>query len=259
MPLPAVLLYNITTGVEQYAKPGYLIIASFYTVGKPEVQAARAAGAIVLLYTDPAELVLKPSTDPGLAAYYDPKTALMWPYPCANGARSIWPGNVLADVREGSPWADHVVNDAVNRMAGNPNYDGLFLDVIAGRLWTAADWDNWPADQKQAWSNGTSKIVQRINAARRLLKPNFRIINNNLPWFDPAAETSVDGVSIEHHTPQPGSANWVYASRPFSGNNRTVLIITKTAADAQGWKPCPGVTHIACQPDYTSGAPAPAV
>ena len=255
--LPAVHLYNITKGVEAYARPGAVIVASSYTLPKPEVQAVRGAGAKVLLYVDPVEIVLG-EVPLELAEYY--QGTQLWPFLGPQGARVNYPGTVLADIRRGSPWAARVVSDAQRLMTLGNLCDGLYLDVVGSRLWsTLANWSAWPLWEQDAWADGCAALVQRIDYLRRCINPQFLLVNNNI-WFDPSAEAAVDGVNLEHHAPQIGSSTWNYAARAFSPlGHRLVIATCLTTADALAWAKCPGITHVAAQPDYVSGAPAPVV
>lgn len=276
---PAGIFYVSTVGIEAYSFPGCLIVASFYTVGKPEVQAARKAGAIVLLYVDFVEIVQKP-TDSLMAAFY--KDANPWPTLVNGMLRVNWPGTVLADITVGSKWAQAAVVQIkkwilTQVISGSVSqFDGLFMDVAGGRLYSVstatepgADWDTtWTQPERDAWTAGCVDIVKQLDIFRRAINPRFILVNNNV-WtgngpLGEQGENNVNGVCLENHLPDPASATGLYASRKFSGMwPRIVMSISRpptyTVADAQKWAQISGITHVVFQSNYTGPVPAPAV
>lgn len=269
---PAAHFYVKTDGIAAYSRPGCVIIASMYTINKPEVQAARAAGAIVLLYVDFMEIP-KNITDPDLLAFC--AGANPWPYMYKGTVRVNWPGTWMTDITVGSKWSTTVVTRCC-AILDQSNNDGLYIDVSGARLWYKSaptqaqpDWDlNWSQVERDEWTAGNVYILRQIDIYRRAICPRKIIVNNNT-WTGNGAlgqqgEQYVNGCNLEQHAPDPASSTWAYASRPFSGLWPRVMMVTVrsptfTALDAQKWTGCPDVTHVAWQPNYIDGAPPPVV
>lgn len=265
---PFALFYSSTVGIEAYSYPGAIIVASFYTLNKPEMQAARAAGALVLLYMDFIEIVQKP-TDPLLVAFY--QGANPWPVLVNGVLRVNWPGSVLADITVGSNWAKKVVSQSQFWLT-SPLTDGLFDDVAGGRLYSlttptqaGADWDTWDQTEKDEWTAGCVDIVRQQDEFRRANCPTKIIVNNNV-WtgngtLGLTGQKHVNGCAIENHPADPTSGTWAYANTGFSGLwPRVVISISRDLpTTAQKWASAPGITHVAYQQSYTKPVPAPVV
>jgi hypothetical protein len=149
----------------------------------------------------------------------------------------------------------------VSQMMRQNKFDGVFIDGLGARLWTAVNWDSWPQWEKDAYTKGAIDLVRRLDAARRAINPRFIIITNGL-WDRGDAlgfqgEQYIDGVSLEHH---PSTDPWSvkYAGHAFSNlGHRRVLAIGRGTADARAWAQVPGVTHVTDQttPQYVHPNP----
>ena len=269
---PAGLAYNYSTGASVYGHPGGMLIVGSCDRDDPTFAAARASGAEILLYVDPVE-VINGAMCPYEQSFYASSgtTTPLWPYP-SPGARANYPNTVMADIRAGSLWSNAVVTYIENVMRSG-KFDGVFLDVVGARLWTAlADWSVWPQWEQDAWTSGNVDLVRRIDASRRAIRPSFIVMNNNV-WdrgdtLGLPGEGYVDGVVLEHH-PSTSAYHVAYADRTFSNlGHRRVLAIAKTAADALLWAQVKGVTDVSDQLTYQQvtappipfmGFPTPAV
>src|SRR5262245_20533022 len=168
---PFGLAYRSTSNVSQYAHPGGMLIASACNQSSSAFASARADGAEILVYLNPVEV-----PDWSLCAlsdeFYNGNVANvpLWPYP-SYGQRINFDGNHMTDLRVGSAWSNQVVA-YIERLMREDKVDGVFLDVLGGRLWTSlANWDSWPQSEKDAWTDGAVDLARRIDASRRALNP----------------------------------------------------------------------------------------
>jgi hypothetical protein len=101
--------------------------------------------------------------------------------------------------------------------------------------------------------------VQRIDAKRRAINPNFIVVVNNV-WTNNgtlglAGEKYVDGVCLEH--PNGVSSFFVnYVAKPFSNlGHKRVLVVGRNVDDARAWQYVKGVTHVSSQATSQYGYP----
>jgi hypothetical protein len=251
---PLGLFYDNTFGnIEEYSRPGALLVAGNCNRYDPRFAAARAGGAEVIAYLNPIEVydIIPCKLNAG---FYNGSRANvpLWPYP-KTGARVNWPKSRLADIRAGSAWSNSIVA-YVEQLMREGKVDGVFLDNIGARLWSQlAQWRTWSKEEQDEWTRGNIDLVRRVDAARRAINPRFLVITNNL-WDrgDPAGfagEQYVDGVVLEH--PELNEYHTKYAGRKFGGlGHRRVLVIARSEEDAVKWADVPGVTHVTWQPKY---------
>jgi len=249
---PLGIAFSKSTNVEHYGKPTGMLITGRCNTSDPKFAAARAKGAEVLAYLNPAE-----RSDSYLCAQ-DEKFYMgnrgkvpLWPYP-SYGQRLNYGGTKLTDMRPGSAWVLHVVKH-VETLMREGKVDGVFLDVTGGQLWTSlANWNSWTQTERNLWTDGNIDLVKRLDAKRRAINPFFLIVNNNV-WHRngdsraAAGERYVDGVALEHHK---YSSAWHrrYAERKFGDlGQRRVLVIANNTTDAVSWSKVSGVTHVSNQ------------
>jgi uncharacterized coiled-coil protein SlyX len=210
---------------------------------QPQFQEARhALGAEVLKYV---MILERPNTRvSGIDEQIymgDSSRVPLWPYKDANGnQRSQYSNTMLTDVRVGSPWVNYIV-DYVGNLATEGKFDGLFLDGQGGRLWGAAGWDSWPANERAEWTAGMVDLQKRLRAAA----PNLILVCNN--HWDNVTSTGVElacnGTVAENH-PITNLAIQRILGKPY-GTPRRVLRISPTSLEAQNWLNVPGITHLA--------------
>lgn len=255
---PMGLAYRYTTNVSQYGRPGGMVIASGCNRYDAAFATARANGAEILAYLNPVERPDYSICELDDSFYNgDPRNTPLWPYP-SYGQRINYLNNHLTDLRVGSAWSNRVVA-FIESLMREDKVDGVFLDVLGGRLWTTlANWDSWPQSEKNAWADGAVDLVRRLDASRRAINPRFIIVNNNI-WMrggtdtrGNAGEQYVDGVMLEHHA-STGAYHRAYVGRTFGNlGHRRVLVIGRSNADAQAWKDVQGVTHVSDQATYAT-------
>jgi hypothetical protein len=260
---PAGFAYDDSiTNVPLYGQPTGLLIAGPCNYSFTNFQNARANGAEVLAYLNAVDY--PDGTPPACVQGLYQGSGNLWPFP-TYGQRVNWAGRHIADIRVGSAWSNHVVAYIEQLMTAG-QVDGVFLDVLGARLWSAlADWNSWPQAEKDAYTSGANDLVRRIDARRRAINPNFIVVNNN-NWdrgseTDPlnhVGEQYVDGICIENHFATE-QFQIDYAARPFGGpGHRRVIAIGKNSADAQAWKDVQGITHVADpNGDYVHASPPP--
>jgi len=254
---------NTFTNDTSYFFLNGMLIAGSCNADAQIFQDARAAGTEVLQYIAPVDIpdAALNTLCPQETAFYTGEA--LWPYPTNNpGSRVNYMNHHVGDIRANSSWADKVVQHVEDIITAG-KVDGVFVDVLGGRLWSpVSDWANWPADEQRAYGEGAVNLIQRLDDSRRRLNPRFIIINNNTwsgndPW-GMAGEMFVDGVCLEHHDATPGGFNTLYASHAFGylGHRRMVSIGTSTS-DAQAWAQVQGVTHVSDQAHYPNPGPPP--
>lgn len=247
---PAGLSYSSTSNVSAYAKPNAMVVTGQTNYNDSGFDCIPAGGGELVPYIDVCEIMTGPPK--GDTFYSGAPGACIWPF----GLRSIWPGNFLADITVGSAWVKYAVSYITENFIKNPRFSGIFLDVVGARLWpTKTDpnfWMDWPQNEKDAWTAGNVDFVRQLDAIRRQINPRFYLINNNV-WQLPdgsyaAGEQYVDGICLEHHSPTVGSANAVYAGRPYANlGHRRVMAIALSTADALAWAQIDGITHVTDQ------------
>jgi hypothetical protein len=247
---PLGIAYKDTTNVSLYAAPTAMLIAGRCNRNDPAFEQARRAGAEVLVYLNATQRPDRRVCALDNELYLNDLSRVpLWPYP-SEGQRVNYPNTHLADIRPGSPWVLHVV-DYVEQLMRQHKFDGVFLDVSGARLWgKLADWESWPQQEKDAWTDGSVDLVRRLDERRRAIDPGFIIVTNGF-WDRGdarglAGERYVDGIMLEH--PKAGSAWQIKnAGKPFGDlGHRRVLVITDSAS-AQEWARVRGVTHVSDQ------------
>jgi hypothetical protein len=258
---PAGIAFSKQTNVSLYGKPTGMLITGRCNWYAPEFATARARGAEVLVYINPASRPDNHVCALDKTFYMNNYGAVpLWPYP-TYGQRSIFANSRMTDMRAGSKWATYVVS-FVEKLMRERKVDGVYIDVLGARPWGISNWTSWSTTEKNAWTNGAVDLVRRLDAKRRAINPNFLIVNNNI-WdrgdkttLGYAAEKYVDGVAIEGH--KLNSYHLAYIKKPFSnlGHKRTLVI----SPDAKAWSATGVPTHVTAQTPSTYGAPlAPVV
>lgn len=240
--------YVSTDGLEQYYKPGAIIVAGANNVTDPKFQEARRAGAKVLRYINWVEAPLSiPAERIGDSWWYSGADA--W-----TPSRINWPGTYLLDIRRQSRWSDFVVA-RFRTIIEQDLVDGVMPDVVSNRLWsTLALWDTWPAAEQKQWTDGNIDLLRRVDAVRQIVNPNFLIVNNGVLGevheHTRVGELFVDGRVLE----RPRDINEHKAellARPYGHNrNRVVAVVGRTYADAIAASKLPGVTHVSHATQY---------
>ena len=270
---PAGLYYqdNATapyTNIESFHAPTALLVTGRCNRNDPHFAQARAAGAEVLVYIDPVDIL----NTPGRCAAEFFKGAQLWPHKDAQGNDRVdWKKSKLADLRVGSSWADAVVA-YVEGLMRDGKFDGVMLDVVGARLGSEADWNNWPAAEQSEWTAGNVDLVRRLNDSRKRIDPDFIIVNNGFWNPDKTApdpnvvypgEQYVDGIVIENHAVTQMNARAFagrrYGSPGAGAEHRRVVVITRSSADAVAWSNVAGVTHVALQGSTYKYAEPPVV
>jgi len=245
---------NSFTNIEQYMRPGALLVAGNCNRYDPRFAKARESGAEVIAYLNAIEVYDHLPCKLNAGFYMGGRENVpLWPWP-NYGERINWPHTRLADMRPGSAWANNIV-EYVSGLMREGKVDGVFLDNVGARLWAAAHWKDWSKEEQDAWTDGNVDLVRRIDAARRQIDPQFIVITNNL-WDRGGGdkrgldgERYVDGVVLEHSPPDDYHEK--YAGRHFGDErHRRVLVLTRTEEDAKTWANVPGVTHVAWQVKY---------
>jgi hypothetical protein len=243
------------TNIASFYAPTALLVTGRCNRTNPHFAQARAAGAEVLAYIDPVDIL----TTPARCAAEFFIGAQLWPHKDAQGNDRVnWKKSKLGDLRVGSSWANAVVA-YVERLMREGNVDGVMLDVVGAKLW-AADWKHWPESEQNEWTAGNVDLVRRLDESRKRIDPSFIIINNNF-WNpkrtapDPnvvyPGEQYVDGIVIENHAATEMNSRAIAGRRygsPGDGvEHRRVLVITRSPSDAVAWTDVAGVTHVALQ------------
>jgi hypothetical protein len=260
---PFGIAYGSVNGVAQYGHPSGMLITGRCNRYDQEFADARANGAEVLAYLDAPE---RPDSRVcGLDSEFymgDPSQVPLWP-----GERVNYPNTHLTDIRVGSAWTNFVVAYIENLMRDDlmheDKVDGVFLDVIGARLWgSLANWDSWPQQERDDWTNGAVDLVRRLDASRRAINPRFIIVNNSV-WDTPGGaglrgEEYVDGICLEH-SPLSDYHKRV-AGKPYGNlGHRRVLAIAPSDISAQDWANVQGVTHVSDQQAYSQPSNPPIV
>jgi hypothetical protein len=262
---PVAFQYSSTTSANLYAHPTGMIVTGRCNRYATSFMNARANGAEVIVYLDPVERPDSPACALDTSFYMGNASSVpLWGKDSNNNWRVNYAGHTLADIRVGSTWSNFVVS-YVEQLMQDDQVDGVFLDVVGGRLWsTLANWSSWPQAEKDAWTAGNVDLVRRLDVLRRQINPNFIIITNNT-WdgngtTGVAGEQYVSGVCLEHPAGSPTTVNYHtnYAARAFSNvGHRRVLVIADNATEAAQWASVTGVTHVTGQSSYSdAGVPS---
>ena len=248
---PLGIAFKDTTNVSLYAQPTGMLIAGRCNRNNPAFEQARRQGAEVLLYISatarPDSRVCALDNE---LYMNDVSRVPLWPYP-STGQRVSYPKTHMTDMRPGSPWILHVV-DYVEQLMRDGNFDGVFLDAMGARTWDKlAEWDSWPREEQDVWTDGNVDLVRRLDERRRAINPNFIIVTNG--FWDRGdsrgleGERYVDGIMLEH--PKAGSPWHIKnAGKAFSDlGHRRVLVIARGQEEARAWAKVKGVTHISDQ------------
>jgi len=257
---PAGTAYRYSAGVAAYGKPGGMVIAGNCNWDEAPFTQARANGAELIRYIAPVNVLMYQTCPEDVALYGSYSSTPKWPYPTP-GTRTNFLNTMMTDIRAGSVWSNKVVA-YVEAIMREGKVDGVFLDVVGGRLWTAlANWESWPQWERDAWTDGNIDLVRRLDASRRAINPRFIIMNNGV-WDRGDArgfggEKYVDGVILEHHA-ATSAYHRNYAAKPFSNlGHRRVVVIGRSTADAQAWVNNQGVTHVSDNWTYLQVTPPP--
>jgi hypothetical protein len=256
------------TNIASFHAPTALLVTGRCNRTDAHFAQARAAGAEVLAYINPVDVL----TTPARCAAEFFTGAQLWPHKDAQGNdRTNWKKSKLGDLRVGSSWADAVVA-YVERLMREGNVDGVMLDVVGARLGASGDWNNWAAAEQSEWTAGNVDLVRRLDESRKRIDPAFIIINNGF-WNpkqtapDPHAvypgEQYVDGIVVENHPATQMNAR-AFAGRRYGSQgagleHRRVVIITRSSSDAMAWTNVAGVTHVALQGSSYKYAEPPVV
>ena len=166
-PIPPGLAFSKETNVSLYAKPTGMLITGRCNRYEPEFAAARAKGAEVLAYLNPASRPDWRVCALDKAFYMNNYGAVpLWPYP-SYGQRSIWANSRMTDMRPGSKWILHVVVSYVEKLMRERKVDGVFLDVVGGRPWGSSNWTAWSKTEK----NALDRRLDRPGASPRCEAP----------------------------------------------------------------------------------------
>jgi hypothetical protein len=248
---PLGIAFKDLTNVARYGQSTGMIIAGRCNRNDPAFDDVRRHGAEVLLYVSatarPDHRVCRLDNE---LYMNDPTRVPLWPYP-REGQRVDYPGTHMTDMRPGSQWILNVVS-YVERLMRDDKFDGVFLDSMGARPWNKlAQWESWPHEEKDMWTDGNIDLVRRLDERRRAINPRFIIVTNGY-WDRGDArgqqgEPYVDGIMLEH--PKTGSKFHIRnASKAFSDlGHRRVLVVAADAASAKEWATVPGVTHVSAQ------------
>lgn len=246
---------NSFTNIDEYMRPGALLVAGNCNRYDDRFAKARAAGAEVIAYLNIIEVYDHIPCKLNASFYMGARENVpLWPYP-KPGMRVNWKNTHMADMRKGSAWSNNVV-EFISGLMREGKVDGVFLDNVGARLWgDLSGWSNWPQSEKDEWMEGNIDLVRRLDAARRQINPKFLLINNNL-WdmghgdkrgFE--GEKYVDGIVLEH--PPLNEYHEKFAAHEFNGEgHKRVLVLARSAEDAVAWASVPGVTHVTWQAKY---------
>ena len=238
---PLTFDYSNSTAISAYARPTGAVVVGRNFLNPALVDQIQAGGGEVYQYVDVIDgwFTNWSATGQQAALYGGAQQNPAWLW---SPRRSNWPDTYMTDMRPGSPWVLH----AVEQIAGwfpTTHAKGIFLDVVGERLWTGS-WDAMSASEKAAWAAGNRDFIHRLRAA---LGPGVILVGNN-SW--PSGNPDLNGITIEHHpfseashwASQLGRSDWATPVRN--------MVITYTSGDAQSWARIPGVTHVAAQGDY---------
>jgi hypothetical protein len=253
------LAYSSVVGVEQYAHPTGAVISGRCNFNDPAFQRVRDGGGEHYDYFSPTDIRVSGGGPhqgawcPEELAFYagaygnDWSKVPRWRY--GGVERSVWPRTVVADLSLNHAYARHIIDGIVAR-ARLGRSDGCLLDVVGPRMWGKV-WADMTQFERDTWTRVTLEFLRALRLALDQEAPNYKLVANNI--FDDAdpvlraryrtGEQYIDGVMIEHHSPD--AHKLAIAARPYRGipYMRRVFVIGKTKADNAGWIAAPGVTH----------------
>lgn len=259
------LCYSSVLNVVEYAQPTSIFVTGRTNRNDPAFQTARQKGAEILEYYNVAETRTSVVSQMNEAFYMGNSASVpRWLGPDGQPRENFVENGVavteLLDIRPGSAWIDFAIAFLCERMESG-KCDGVFLDVLGGKLWGGASgFNSWSVAERKEWQAANVSFVSRLDYERRRRNPDFIIVNNNT-WqqnisgepmlISTEGERCVDGVCIEGHDPITNPFVASYASRPFNDlGRRRVLTIARSSASALRWAAIPGVTHVsACDQD----------
>jgi hypothetical protein len=264
---PGAFFFNTTYAhIQDYKHPTAMLITGQCNRDVQHFKDARAAGAEVLAYIDPIEMLDDSTPCETYRQLYG--TPAAWPYlDSAGKPRSNWTGYHLIDITKGSAWSNRLIA-YVEQLMRDDDVDGVFLDALGAQLWDnakdeGAHYKYWTQAEQDRWTDGAVDLVKRLDESRRAINPRFIIINNG-HWERAndtrgvVAEQYVDGVCLEQKTYLNNQYYQNYAARPFGNlGHRRVLVITRDENDARDWNADPQVTHVGWQDSADSGYGSP--
>ena len=261
---PLAFNYANTTNASLFGRPTGMIVTGRCNRYAAEFMNARQAGGEVIIYLNAIERPDSPVCAMDESFYMGNSANVpLWGKDANGNWRVNFLNHTMTDIRAGSAWSNFVVS-YIEQIMRDDQVDGVFLDAVGSRLWSQlANWDSWPAAERQAWTEGNVDLVRRLDALRRQINPNFIIVNNNV-WDQNGTiglpgEQYVSGVCLEHpaSAPDPTTYHGKYAGKPFSNiGHRRVLVIASSTAAAVQWAAVPGVTHVSDQASYANpGSP----
>lgn len=260
---PFAIAQKSSEGVIEIAAPNILIMAGRTNRNDAAFQKAREKGAEVFPYFNVVEAPDTPVSSLDDEFYMGDCTAVpRWPYPTP-GHRRLWDDqHSMTDLRAGTPWPDYAIEYISAKIFASDDFDGVYLDVIGGRLWPKSppydSWDSWPKAEQQEWQAGVTDFMRRLDARRREINPGKKIINNNTWQHNEGCTQYVDGICIEHIKPSNTyTVGW--ASKEFGSLGQRRVVIIANVGDTAFWKGIPGVTHIGETPNGYGSVAAPTV
>ena len=263
---PLALAQADVVGVEDIAAGNIVISTGRCNRNDPAFQKAREKGAEVYPYINYVEAATSKVCSLDDEFYMgSAATCPRWPYP-SPGERWIWqPSHTLTDIRasEGggckavSSWPAYAL-DYLSDMMASGLFDGVFLDVIGGRLWGQSNWESWPEWEQQEWQAGVRYFISELDARRRAINRGFKIVNNNTWQYLEDCAGYVDGIMLEHINPENTyTVGW--ASQEFGDLGQRRVLILAREGETAFWKTVPGVTHIGETPDGYGSVAKPTV
>jgi hypothetical protein len=218
-----------------WARPGAIFVPDQHREN-PHYQEIRARGGEVMPYLNMAESHIRGDLDREFRQFTANGTPPLW----GNDRASWYP---LTNIRVGQEYVQRCVDYIVQRFM--PNFDGITLDVLGGQLWAKAGWSTWPAAERAAWQAGCVDFLRLLDAARRAVKPWFKITTVNIWHETKAGYAYIDGFYLE--SPTLGLSafhrNLVAEQCGYLGQRR-VFVIADTVTEAQAYAALPGVTHV---------------
>lgn len=232
MASPAGFAYRSLAGIEQYARPGALVVVAQWLIDDARVRAVAEAGGTVAMYVGFME---------GPTSYSSPEQARLYggaPPPDRylwQPRRSNFSSTVMTDVRRDSEWGRHVVEDyAPTVRARLPHVSRIFADVYGERLWSPA-WASMSATERAVWAEGMRYWLSPLRTAFGL-----PIIVNGT-W----AQGNLDaaGACIENHGAHEIPYWRDYLAKSWGGSDH--VVITRSSGDVSRWAAVPGVRWVA--------------
>ena len=256
------IIYGPSSGAQQYAHPGGLVVAGRDNYQGQGFKNVSAAGGSVLMYLD--AIIDNP---------YGRYHALLNQRSECGPATSRWPGNYRAnswgylnDFRVGSVLQDKFECVLNKMVAENPQMAGWFADDLGSRSWfPGIDWGAFP--DRAAYRAGAVALTKTL---RKVADEHGLIFLVNGTWSahdgggypDPAqAGTALaDGGFVEHHDgelayfgPYGCSAQWAEQS-PITRGKAFNYAVTYTAAGRRAYADSNCYAYVNQQSDYGGAA-----